>query len=146
MTGYWGIYCGTSIKGYTVQQELLMQPPTPKKQIDLSSFMRLKKAEWESMPSECIYMKVLKRQKDKDLNPVSGDQNLREGEGYWLQKTPDMLLFFVLFEFLVAFYILMLVSVTLLHIFVQTHQTIYLKSMITFVCKSYINKHKKTKL
>lgn len=89
--------------------------------------------------SDSIYIKVSKRQNEKDGNQVSGCQNLREG-GYWLQKTPD-----IFFLILFTFYIPILVLVTLLHAFAKILQTIYLRRVI-FKNVSHISIHLKIKL
>lgn len=40
---------------------------------------------------DSIDVKVLKRQNNKNGNQITGCQNLRDGEEYWLRKTPMFL-------------------------------------------------------
>lgn len=121
---YWGMYSGTSIKMNT-SMNYWCNTPYKKNQIDGSQKFYMIKKKWneKSRLSNCIYTKDLKRQTNKNENPVGGDQS--EGGGkVWCRRHQTL---FVFVFSAVTFCILMLLLLNLLNIFAKTHQTIYLK-------------------
>lgn len=119
---YWWTYCGTSIKGNTIQHELLMQ--TPQNGWSAKVLCDQRKRNEKGILSDSIYIKSWK---DKIIRMEIKLLGASIWGREWILIANDSKQFF--FEFVVTFYILVLVLVTLLHTFAKIPQTIYLRSV-----------------